>query len=478
MRDVLGQGKSRHRDDFFVIGGIAVFAALAATYMTFPFPAGMRPKVEASSAWTAKLPLGDTVSLVDGRNLFALNCVSCHGQEGKRPTIGVPTLNQPRMLAIAADDYYQTIITHGRPGSAMPAWQSMFTANQIQSLVAYIRSWYPDEPDRSKVSAATGNARYGAAFYRNNCAGCHGQNGEGGIGNSLRSPSFLAMASESFLRDTIIQGRGRGNTAMPTGYSYSPEELSDVLAYLNTWREPIHSYADIARLRSKATAENTVIGGKVFRARCAACHGAKGEGGIGSRLNSESFLSMVDDEFLYRSITEGRPGTAMPSWHFLSSDDVADVISFLRGWQNGPAHPLTKREHAGNPGTGEDIYAMVCTACHGDRGQGGIGGQLANSVFLSCASDEFLWNTIAHGKSGTAMRGFLRGTPGGALVELSEGEIDDVVAYLHVLETEQYVDPPKRPLTRRAELVGKMVYEEIGGCAKCHGTHGEGGTGP
>ncbi|MHC5062920.1 MAG: c-type cytochrome, partial [Planctomycetota bacterium] len=468
----------RADNDLFVIGCIAVVAALLATILTFPFPAGLREEVEDEGPWMAKLPASDTVSLVDGKAIFAKNCVACHGEEGRKPIIGVPTLNQPRMLSVAADDYYKTIITHGRPGSAMPAWESMFSPNQIQSLVAYIRSWYPTEPDRSMISAAAGNAMYGASMYRNNCAGCHGQNGEGGIGNSLRSPSFLAMASEAFLRETIIEGRGRGNTAMPTGYTYSPEELSDVLAYLQTWKQADHSYEDVLALRAQANGDSAVFGAGIYRARCAACHGDEGEGGIGSRLNSESFLSAIDDHFLYRSITEGRPGTAMPSWGFLKAEDVADLISHLRSWQRGPSRTLASRNRDGDPDRGGEIYAAVCLACHGDRGQGGLGGQLANSVFLDCADDDFLWDTIAHGKSGTAMRGFLKGTPGGALVELGPEDIDDLVAYLHALETEQHMAPPKRPLSRRAELVGKMVYEEIGGCAACHGAFGEGGTGP
>ncbi len=473
-----GERMKHANNDLFVIGSIAVLSALLATALTFPFPSGMREESGESTPWVRKMGASDTISSVDGKAIFAKNCVSCHGEEGRKPIIGVPTLNQPRMLSVAADKYYETIITHGRPGSSMPAWDSMFTPNQIQSLVAYIRSWYPKEPDRSKISAARGNAVYGASMFRNNCAGCHGQHGEGGIGNSLRSPSFLALASEHFLRETIIEGRGRGNTAMPTGYTYSPEELSDVLAYLATWKAPEHDFAQVDALLARSGPTNTDYGASIFRARCAACHGDEGEGGIGSRLNSQSFLTAVDDRFFYRSITEGRPGTAMPSWGFLDAEDIADVISHMRSWQQGPARSLPKRQEKGDPVSGAEIYAAVCLSCHGDHGQGGLGGQLANSVFLDCAEDEFLWDTIAHGKTGTAMRGFLKGTPGGALVALQEEEIDDLVAYLHSLETEQLSDPPKRPLSRRAELVGKMVYEEIGGCAACHGKSGEGGSGP
>ncbi|RMD97861.1 MAG: hypothetical protein D6812_14490, partial [Deltaproteobacteria bacterium] len=413
------------------------------------------------------------VSAEYGAELFGKHCASCHGKEGKTPQKGIPRLNNPRVLAVADENFYLDIITHGRKGSIMPAWEKVLTPTQLRSIVAYIRSWLPARLDRSRVASELGDPERGRKLFRGNCAPCHGAHGEGGIAVSLNSPTFLAVASDAFLRDTIT--KGRKNTAMPAWPDLTAEEVSDLLAYIRSWGRPQHTFADVAPLIAKGSAR---IGKKIFRSRCSACHGKKGEGGIGSRLDSQSFLSIVDDRFLYRAIMEGRPGTAMPAWHFLEAQDVADLIRFIRKWQKTPSHRLPNVAHGGRPEFGKLLYERACIACHGPEGQGGLGGQIANPVFLDSASDEFLWRTIAYGKEGTPMRGFLKGTPGGALMDLESREIDHIIAYLRDLQVRPRVEPLKRPTLNRDLALGRFVYEEKGGCAKCHGSQGEGASGP
>ncbi len=467
-------------------GALALLAVIAVLGTSISSRLGTESKGRTSGSPTGTsavdTPTDNTesrpVSVAWGQELFGSYCGSCHGADGTNPPVaGVPTLNHPRMLAVASNEYYANIIKHGRSGTSMIPWENTLSEPQILSIVEFIRSWYPEEPDRSSVVASAGNARYGAALYRGNCGGCHGLQGKGGIGNSLRSDSFLAMASPAFLRDTIVRGRGRGATAMPAGHHFSEAELSDLLAYLETWREPKSDWKQVQRLRREAGKRNAKIGERIFRSRCVSCHGTDGEGSIGSRLNSDSFLSMVDDQFLYRSITEGRPGTAMPRWWFLESEDVADLITYMRTWQKS-AQKLPASREPGDSARGLATYEMLCVSCHGQAGQGGVGGQLANETFLSCVSDGFLWETIANGKQGTAMRGFLKGTPGAALVELREGDIDDLVAYLRELGDNPKVDPPRRPRSKRAHDIGKEIYQGKASCSTCHGEHGEGGSGP
>lgn len=413
------------------------------------------------------------VSAEYGHELYDANCAACHGPGGRQPVQGVPTLNVARVLSVAGDDYYREIIAHGRKGTKMPAWDRMMTPTQIQSLVAHIRSWQPPELDRSKVAVAAGDAHLGEALYRGNCSGCHGARGKGGIGISLTAPSFLALATDSFLRDTIA--RGRSHTAMPAGIAFSASEVSDLLAYLRSFSKPRHTYEQVAALLPGAS---RAVGAKLFRSRCAACHGAHGQGGIGSRLDVDGFLAMVDDRFLYRAIVEGRPGTAMPAWHHLTAADVADLIAHLRGWQKSP--PAVAR-HARAPGRwefGELLYQQSCQSCHGPDGRGGVGAQIANPVFLASASDEFLFRSISAGKDGTAMRGFGKGATGGTLATLSDADIDHLVAYLRHLGDRPRVEPLRRPASSVSVQLGREIYESRASCAKCHGYSGEGGTGP
>ena len=404
-----------------------------------------------------------------GKELFASNCAACHGAEGRRPQPGIPTLNEPSVLAIAEDAYYWDIINHGRPGTQMPAWKSVLTPTQIKSLVLYIRSWAPAAPERSQVLALRGDPGRGRGLFSTHCAGCHGPEGRGGIGNTLNNPSFLSIASDKFLRDTI--SLGRRHTAMPASYDFKAQEVSDLIAYIRSWAPVASSFDEVEVLASSASA---AAGGRLFKARCAGCHGADGEGGIGSRLASDGFLSMADDRMLYRAITEGRRGTEMPAWSGLTSSQVAELIAFIRHWQKTPMVALTTAPAQGRAEFGEVLFKQECVKCHGSGGEGDLGTQIGNPAFLSQVSDDFLRRTIAFGKKGTEMKGFATR----ARNPLGEQDIGHLIAYLRRLQNEAQVEPLKRHYSWASAKDGKAVFEKKADCAKCHGAQGEGGSGP
>ena len=79
-------------------------------------------------------PAPDKTKMVaDGRTLYAANCVSCHGQdaEGK---IG------PSLHALGDPDakVYRHIANGF--GQKMPAYKNILSADQINSLVAYVQT--------------------------------------------------------------------------------------------------------------------------------------------------------------------------------------------------------------------------------------------------------------------------------------------------------------------------------------------------
>ncbi len=83
-----------------------------------------------------------------GRQLFTNNCSSCHGDNG----VGgdSPTLNAREFLTSTSDDQIRLLVSAGVPGTEMPAWGidlgGSLTDQQIQQLVAYVRSWEPHAP--------------------------------------------------------------------------------------------------------------------------------------------------------------------------------------------------------------------------------------------------------------------------------------------------------------------------------------------
>jgi len=178
---------------------------------------------------------------------------------------------------------------------------------------------------------------------------------------------------------------------------------------------------------------------------CAACHGPEGQGrirGNAPQLSNPDFLALASDEFLRVTISRGRRGTEMRGWARevggpLNPADIKDIVAFLRTWQREVPRPPTPPVGRGDPTRGRRLYEAACATCHGREGQGELarGTALNSPDLLATADDVFLWATIAYGRWGTPMLPFLRGR--GAVGQLSEEEISDLVAYLRSWQNTQ-----------------------------------------
>src|SRR5690349_4475103 len=78
-----------------------------------------------------------------------------------------------------------------------------------------------------------------------------------------------------------------------------------------------------------ATPADVGAGAKIFRSHCAQCHGSKGEGGLGPNLTAGVFYHGGTDADLYRNITDGIVGTAMPST-FFDGTQAWQIVAYVR----------------------------------------------------------------------------------------------------------------------------------------------------
>jgi mono/diheme cytochrome c family protein len=87
-----------------------------------------------------------------GKEIFDVMCAGCHGtygngQEGTKSGFvpRVPTLANKEYMDSVPDDYIALIIKKGGAYmgkiAAMPAWEHKFSEEQIQDLVAHIRTF-------------------------------------------------------------------------------------------------------------------------------------------------------------------------------------------------------------------------------------------------------------------------------------------------------------------------------------------------
>ena len=109
-------------------------------------------------------------------------------------------------------------------------------------------------------------------------------------------------------------------------------------------------------------------GESLFRANCSPCHGinAKG-GGRGPDLTSGRWSHGSSDDDIFRTISDGVPGTEMPANAFADSE-IWILVSYLRSLS--PAKPVRV---AGDPQRGEELFTRQqgCSVCHMVRGKGG-----------------------------------------------------------------------------------------------------------
>jgi mono/diheme cytochrome c family protein len=152
---------------------------------------------------------------------------------------------------------------------------------------------------------------------------------------------------------------------------------------------------------------------QLYQQNCAGCHGADGKLGPAPPLNDTLFLSLVPDEELLMTISQGRsvgPGQSTPMPAFakgsggpLTNKQVAALASGIKekwGRSNSPpedAPPYSEGEEAaaGDPEAGGRVFARACAGCHGPEGKGGeyhgrAVGAINNQAFLALISDQAL----------------------------------------------------------------------------------------
>lgn len=105
-------------------------------------------KVVESSRRTEALKSYETALVTSGRQLFGLNCASCHGVSGQG--VDAPALDSQQFLGSVTDEQMHGIIAGGIPGTPMPAWWNEYggplTDQQIAAVVAFVRSWQKTAP--------------------------------------------------------------------------------------------------------------------------------------------------------------------------------------------------------------------------------------------------------------------------------------------------------------------------------------------
>ena len=224
-----------------------------------------------------------------------------------------------------------------------------------------------------------------------------------------------------------------------------------------------------------STAVAAPNGAKLFSQNCAACHGEKGNGGIGVPLALPSFQATISDDYLRKSIRNGRPGRIMPAFAQLSDEEVDALVKYVRGWNKAKPVTYAATPITGNPAHGKQLFAQYCAACHGASGEGGKGTgvtfsrprdlpimapALHNPGFLASATDAMIKRTLMQGREGTPMVSFLK-------LGLKEKDINDIVSYVRrfgkepLAKSANVLDPGRAVLTMDSPYDFQTTIENV-----------------
>jgi cytochrome c oxidase cbb3-type subunit 3/ubiquinol-cytochrome c reductase cytochrome c subunit len=188
-------------------------------------------------------------------------------------------------------------------------------------------------------------------LYGENCAGCHGANGQGGAAIALANPEYQALIDDATMRDVIANGEK--GTLMPGFSIKSGGELTDaqIEALMKEmrarWRKP-NAFAGDTPPPYKATHQGDVAKGEqVYTAACASCHGqsAQKPGKDGSILDG-SLLALINEQTVRTIVIAGRPDIGQPDWrnhiqgHPLTDDEITNVTAWLMAQRSAtPGQP-------------------------------------------------------------------------------------------------------------------------------------------
>ncbi len=128
-----------------------IFFLLSGSYLWAQGDKQKKPKEQGMHHWTAPqeeklrinpIPLTDE-SILRGKNLYTKDCTGCHGVkgDGKGPDASYITPRPSNLKAMAGHHRDGGLSWKIRKGKgAMPAWEELFSEEQIWDLVNYIQS--------------------------------------------------------------------------------------------------------------------------------------------------------------------------------------------------------------------------------------------------------------------------------------------------------------------------------------------------
>ncbi|MEW5938714.1 MAG: c-type cytochrome [Chloroflexota bacterium] len=287
------------------------------------------------------------IGLSSGEKLFAANCRGCHGKYGE----GGPNPSFPgdMIFPISSAEYLKTrddatlrnIIAQGQPTYGMTPFGATFggplSDEQIDAIVAFIRSWETNPPSVSPPAAPAAVFQpaelTAQQLYDGMCAQCHGAHFEGTASGPPLDPAALrAKYTDDQL--FVIINDGVLIVAMPgVGHMFTPEQvraLIILIAGADTGGPPAAGSGEVSF-------KEQVL--PIFQARCSMCHNSTTAYGGWDASDYESVMTTgnrapeivpgdANASYLLTLLLETN-GVLMPPTGRLSQQEIQIIVDWI-----------------------------------------------------------------------------------------------------------------------------------------------------
>ena len=311
----------------------------------------------------AQAPAGDATA---GKAIYQQRCVQCHGANGKGDGAAAPVLiPRPRDFTSAkyklrttesgslpTDDDLIRTITHGIPGTSMPAWEPFLSASDIANVAAYVKTFSPRfGTDRPQIVPAVAASVPGApspqtlaagkaVFDKLRCGACHGTDGKGtgAIATDLKDDDGRPLPATNLAEPWTFRGgstpqdvylrfrTGMNGTPMPSFVDAASEgELRNLAVYVVSlarkpaWEMTAQELTDFYKAQQAEWQKDPARRGRylVSTLGCSFCHTPVRDDG-----------SLIDGMLF----AGGQKWQAVPFGNFVSYNLTSDKETGLGGW--------------------------------------------------------------------------------------------------------------------------------------------------